>query len=87
MSTLIEIAYWIRIFLSPNFVVILIMAILYSVNDHFSYWYLVLFIPGIIIGIALAEQARKRHGTSNYYSKPMNTPDIIEKWEKDNKAE
>jgi|GEM_PF-3688313 len=85
MQTLIEIIYWIKILLSPVFVAVLIIGILYSLNGYFSYWYLLLLIPASVVGIALAERARRKHGTDNYYAKPMNTPDIKETWEKDKK--
>lgn len=77
MRHLIEAIYWLRIFLSPNFAVGLIIAILYSISG-FSYWYLILFIPSIIIGVLLAERARKKYGASNYIAQPMNTPDLRE---------
>lgn len=82
MRTLIELIYWIKIFLSPVFLSILIIFILSTIYSY-SNWYLLFFIPSIIIGIKLAERARKKYGTSNYFAKPMNTPDIVETWEKE----
>lgn len=82
MRTLIELIYWIKIFLSPIFLSILIIFIL-STKYSYSNWYLLFFIPSIIIGIKLAERARKKYGTSNYFAKPINTPDIVETWEKE----
>lgn len=84
MRLLIESAYWIGVFLSPNFAALLVIALLYSIYDYFSYWYLLLFLPSIIIGFLLAERARKKYGASNYYAKPSNTPDIVETWERNN---
>lgn len=75
MNTLFEIIYWIRIFLSPNFIAGLIIGILSSVWG-FSYKYGILFIPSVVIGVFLAERARKKYGTTNYIAKTMNTPDI-----------
>lgn len=66
MRHLIEAIYRLRIFLSPNFAVGLIIAILYSISG-FSYWYLILFIPSIIIGVLLAERARKKYEASNHH--------------------
>lgn len=80
MRSIIEAIYWIRIFLSPNFLVGLILAIIHSVSG-FRYWQLLLFIPSIVIGILLAERARKKYGTSNYVAKTMNTPDLKENTE------
>lgn len=80
MKTITEYIYWLKIFLSPVFFVTLINVILYSVLDSFSNWYLLLYVPGAVAGFLLAERARKKYGTSNYYAKPMNTPDIEETW-------
>ncbi len=84
MRSLIELIYWVKIFLSPNFIAILIIFILSTIYNY-NNWYLLLFIPSIIIGIKLAERARIKYGTSTYFSKPMNTPDIKESWEKEKK--
>lgn len=86
MRSIIELIYWVKIFLSPNFFAILIIFILSTIYGY-SNWYLVLFIPSIIFGVKLAERARKKYGTSTYFSKPMNTPDIIETWEKEKMRE
>lgn len=82
MRALIELIYWVKIFLSPNFFAILIIFILSTIYSY-SHWYLLLFIPSIIFGVKLAERARKKYGTSTYFAKPMNTPDIVETWEKE----
>lgn len=78
MRSIIELVYWIKIFLSPNFAALLIIAILYNIVGFFSYWYLLLFIPSLILGIFLAERARRKYGTSIYDAKHMNTHDITE---------
>lgn len=87
MRTLFEVIFWIKIFLSPNFAVVLIIGLLYKIFGTFSYWYLTLFVPGIFFGVILAERARKKYGTSDYYAKPMNTPDIVETWEIEKRKE
>ncbi|MCB9044575.1 MAG: hypothetical protein H6550_00415 [Chitinophagales bacterium] len=81
MNLLMEMIYWIKIFLSPVFIAVLVIAGLYSLMGHFNYWYFLLFIPASVVGIIMAERARKKHGTGHYYSKPMNTPDIKDTWE------
>lgn len=86
MNRLFEIIYWVKIFLSPNLVIVLLLAILSSTYD-FKSWYLLLFIPSIIYGTLLAERVRKKYGTSNFFSKTMNTPDIKETWEIENQKE
>lgn len=86
MRRIIEVIYWIKIFLSPNLFAVLIIFILYNQFDY-SNWYLLFFIPSIIIGIVLAEKARRKYGASFYFSKPMNTPDIVETWEMEKERE
>lgn len=86
MRTIIELIYWVRIFLSPNFFSVLIIFILYTIFGY-SNWYFLFFIPSIFFGVKLAERGRKKYGTSTYFSKPMNTPDITETWEKEKKRD
>lgn len=59
---------------------VLLIGILSSVFE-FSWWFCLLFFPAAVIGVLLAERVRKKHGSSVYWSKPMNTPDLKETWE------
>lgn len=58
-------------------VAVLFIGILTSIFD-FKWFFCLLLLPGIIIGVWLAENKRKKYGSSNYWSKPMNTPDFDE---------
>ena len=77
IQKLIESTYWLRIFLSPVFIAILLIGILSSLSS-FNWFFCLLIIPAIIVGIVIAERARKKYGASAYWSKPMNTPDLRE---------
>lgn len=76
MRRIIELIYWVRIFLAPVFAVVIIIGIIASFSSGFSQWLLLLFIPAVLTGVLLAERARRKHGCSNFYAKPSNTPDI-----------
>lgn len=76
----IEAIYWFGIFLSPVLMTVLLIGIVSSIFGFHGY-YCWLLLPGAMAGILLAEYARKKYGCSNYWSKPMNTPDIRETWE------
>lgn len=77
MNFLIEGIYWIKLFLSPVLVAILLMVVL-SVWNGYTHWYLLLLVAGIIAGIWLAERIRRKYGTSNYYTSLADTPDLPE---------
>lgn len=75
-----EMIYWIKILLSPILIGTLILIILSSIFG-FDVWFCLIYIPSLVVGVIMAERIRKKYGTSNYWSKTMNTPDIKETWE------
>lgn len=83
-NKLISIFYWIKIFLSPIFATVLFIVILSNIW-YFTFYYTFLFVPASIIGIYIAEKARKYYGTSNFDSTLSNISDLVETWEKDKK--
>lgn len=76
MRRIIEFIYWVKIFLAPVFAALIIIAIISSLSSGFNQWLLLLFLPAIVFGVLLAERARRKYGSSNFYAKPSNTPDI-----------
>ena len=78
--------YLIKIFLSPVFMAILVITIVGSIFG-FNQWLCLLFVPALIIGILIAERARRGAGTVEYWSSPMNTPDLEETWRKERDRE
>ena len=77
MNKVFEIIYWIKIFLSLMLVCTLIILIIGSIF-YFYYWLLLLYFPATLIGFYIAERARKKYGTTVFWSKTMDTPDIEE---------
>jgi uncharacterized membrane protein len=74
---------WIEIVLSPLFISFIPFVLLWT---NFGFYYIFIAIPiiGLIIGIYWAERVRKKGNLSDYKdSNLMNTPDLIETWEKE----
>lgn len=73
IRSLIEAYYWSKIFLSPIFIALLILGVIYSIAD-FQNKYFWLLLPAAILGIVWAEKARKSRGTSVFVTSFMSRP-------------
>ena len=74
-----EVGFWLRIAASPVLASALIGAFLYLLVGGEAGVVLVTLsiVLGVVLGVAFAEWARRKHGTVNFYSKSENfTPDI-----------
>jgi len=73
---IIEIIYWIAIFLSPVILFSAIAASIYISNEN-NFWLSVIVLSlGVVFGVLWAERIRKKYGCSRYMSKILSTPDI-----------
>lgn len=75
---IIELVNWIKIFLSP-FIISVVIAILLFLSSE-NYWLQILsgiiVIIGIITGVFFAEKVRKKHGTERFMAKIYESPDL-----------
>lgn len=77
MNKLVELIYWIRIFLSPFLVAAFLAACFYMYNERFLWLAFLLLVTGALVGGILAERVRRKYGTTNYVAKIHETPDIM----------
>jgi hypothetical protein len=84
LEKIIDIFYWIRIFISPTLLGLIFGGIIFASMQNIFGIILgsIVFIVGIIIGFKWAEKARKTIGTVNFSARPMNIPEI-NPWPKD----
>lgn len=73
-----EIIYWILIFLSPFLALSIIGIIVYLNNPDNSWVSIVLFIIGAILGTILAEKIRRKYGTTTYMGRIRGNSEFIE---------
>ena len=86
IENIIEIAGWIRIFLSPTLIGAFVGVITFSTNQNIYGLIIaiVIFIAGIVIGIKWATNVWRKLSTEEYLSRVSATPDLdnLEKSEK-----
>jgi hypothetical protein len=73
---LIELFYWMTIWLSPALFFSIVAFVLYINNETMAWVSIGLVLIGVVLGAILAERIRKRHGCSHYVAKILGTPDI-----------
>jgi hypothetical protein len=78
METIFRFFYWVRIALSPIilfgiFAFIIYHTIMTPLNLYLS---IALAIIGIVLGVVLAEYARRKHGTMEFSARVMASPDF-----------
>ena len=72
-----EIIYWILIFLTPLLAIGIIGVIIY-LNKPDNYWIsILLFIAGAVLGIMLAERIRRKYGTTTYMGRIQGNSEFI----------
>jgi len=69
MNRLVELIYWIKIFLSPFLILVAMGWVVYVYDQHFLWISLLLVITGTILGVFWAERVRRRTGTAQYMAK------------------
>ena len=75
---LIETFYWLLIALCPIIVTSIISIFVWNLSESLL-WCIIMEGCGILAGIYLAENIRKKYGCSNFYSKLINISDLDEK--------
>ncbi|MCB0716652.1 MAG: hypothetical protein KDC06_11650 [Chitinophagaceae bacterium] len=73
---LIEVFYWVTIFLSPFIIGAGIGLVIYIKNENLSWLSIMIASIGAIIGGMVAERIRKKYGCSRYVGRILATPDI-----------
>lgn len=76
MNRLIELIYWIKIFLSPFLILVAMGLVVYVYDQHFLWISVLLGLIGAILGVFWAERVRRRTGTAQYMAKIHHTDDI-----------
>jgi hypothetical protein len=76
MNRLLELIYWIKIFLSPFLILVAIGWVVYVYDQNFLWISVLLGITGTILGVFWAERVRRRTGTAQYMAKIYHTDDI-----------
>ena len=66
MDDIMEVVYWIELFLAPFLPLSIIGVIIYFNNTNYGWLSIVLMITGGVLGILLAERIRKKYGTATY---------------------
>jgi hypothetical protein len=78
MDKIMEIIYWIQIFISPLLVSVIIAAIAYF-NIPNNYWLPSgILIIGAIVGIIFAERIRRKYGTTTFMGRLRGNSDSME---------
>lgn len=74
----IELINWVKIFLSPLIICLILGSILFLSLDHIIFHILagIIIIAGIATGIYFAEKIRKKHGTERFMAKIHESPDL-----------
>lgn len=75
---LINLIYWIWLFIVPTGVMALLGFLLYNKSTENTPYFILLSVIGAVVGISLAEYVRKRHGLDNFFARLISTPDIDE---------
>lgn len=76
MNRLVELIYWIKIFLSPFLTLNAIGFVVYLSDKHFLWISVLLGLIGTILGVFWAERVRRRTGTAQFMAKIHHTDDI-----------
>lgn len=76
VSFLIESCFWVLSFLSPVFGGFLISAIVYSAIGLSFVGFVIILSISLLVGISFAERNRRKYGSSIYWGKIYETPDI-----------
>ena len=87
-SFIIELIYWVLIFLSPFLISAVISCIIYFTNENLLWLSILILTSGFIFGVIYAERIRKKYGCSKFMGRILATPDIWpdeEKSKEDNK--
>lgn len=71
MNKIMEIIYWIQIFISPVLVSAIIAAIIYFNNTNAYLLAIGVIVLGVILGVFFAERIRRKYGTSAYMGSIM----------------
>jgi hypothetical protein len=80
LRRLIEIIFWISLFISPVlFSLLIAFIVVINMNEFNIYWFYSIGAIGIIIGFIFAEYIRRKYGCSNFYSKLLNMPEFTKK--------
>jgi len=66
MDDIMEVVYWIQLFLAPFLPLSIIGIIIYLNNTTYSWLCIALMIIGGVLGIMLAERIRRKYGASTY---------------------
>lgn len=77
-ETIIDLIQWIKIVLSPLLISGLIGVLVYLSNPNSTgiFLFALIVFVGLIIGIIWATRVWKKHGTNNYMSRVMASPDL-----------
>jgi uncharacterized membrane protein YfcA len=77
MEDIMEVIYWIQIFLAPFLPLSIIGVIIYFNNVNYSWLCIVLIIIGAVLGIILAERIRRKYGTTTYMGRIKGNSEFI----------
>ena len=76
MNILVELYYWLRIFLSPFLLLNAMGIYIYWNNENLWWLSILLCLLGSALGIYFAERIRKRKGTSQFMAEINHTNDV-----------
>lgn len=85
LSILIEVIFWILLFLCPFLIFGIISSIIYFKFDNMILAVIIGNI-GILSGIIFAEKIRRKYGTSNFFGRLLRTPELEDKNSSNNSA-
>lgn len=87
MDDIMEIIYWIEIFLAPFLAFSIIGVIIYFNNTNYGWLCILLMILGGVLGIILAERIRRKYGTATYMGRILGNSEFIEENKSKDKEE
>jgi hypothetical protein len=76
MNKLVELIYWLQIFLSPFILLNFLGIYIYLSNKKLLWLSILVGILGCVLGLYFAERIRKRIGTSSFMAKNHHTDDV-----------
>jgi hypothetical protein len=78
MDDIMEVIYWIQLFMAPFLPLSIIGIIIYFNNTNYGWLCVTLMLVGVVLGIILAERIRRKYGTTTYMGRIKGNSEFIE---------
>lgn len=78
MNDIMEVIYWIQLFMAPFLPLSIIGLIIYFNNTNYAWLCIILILIGTVLGIILAERIRRKYGTVTYMGRIKGNSEFVE---------